>query len=226
MALFGTAQALPVLEADKDKAQLLSDFRLGREVGRQGLGWRVDDIGEGGEHTFDDQVGHYVQAIGLQVLQLGHRREVGRQVSGDVFAQGSDGLAHGKAAAILLTGQEQELGTVGCHHIEKDAHGSIDDTAHYEFVVAYQAYRGAEGLADFTDQYEPELVHIGKMAVETGGNNASRLCHFTQAQAAEPPATLHKMAGCVHQGKAGLLLLFGAGQHWRAGLVDKYSDAL
>jgi hypothetical protein len=34
------------------------------------------------------------------------------------------------------------------------------------------------------------------------------------------------MAGCVHQGESGLLLLFGTGQHWQAGFVDKDSDAL
>ena len=62
----------------------------------------------------------------------------------------------------------------------------------------------------------PKLQHL----------DADGLGHFTQAQAAEPTATLHQMAGCVHQGEAGLLLLFGAGQHWWVGFVGKYSDAL
>ena len=92
--------------------------------------------------------------------------------------------------------------------------------------MAYQANRGAEGLADFTHQHQAQLVHVGKMTIETGGYDTRSLCHFPQAQAAKPSATLHQMAGCVHQGEAGLLLLFGTGQHWRAGLVDKYSDAL
>ena len=52
-----------MLEADKDKAQLLGDFRLRRKVGRQRLGGRVDDIGQGGEYALDDQVGHHVQNL-------------------------------------------------------------------------------------------------------------------------------------------------------------------
>jgi hypothetical protein len=70
------------------------------------------------------------------------------------------------------------------------------------------------------------LIHIGKMSIEAGGDNAGRLGHFAQAQAAKPTAALHQMTSSVHQGKAGLLLLFGTGQHGRAGFVDKYSDAL
>ena len=55
------------------------------------------------QHAFDDQVGHGVQAFGIQVLQLWHQCQVGRQVAGDVFAQGADGLTHREAAAVLLT---------------------------------------------------------------------------------------------------------------------------
>ena len=126
----------------------------------------------------------------------------------------------------MLAGQEQELRTVGRHHIEKDPHRGINDAAHDEFVVAYQADGGAEGLADLTDEHQAQLVHIGKVTVKTGGHDAGALCHFTQAEATKPTATLHQMAGCVHQGKAGLLLLFGAGEHWQLGFVDKDSDAL
>ena len=92
--------------------------------------------------------------------------------------------------------------------------------------MAHQANGGAEGLADFADQHQAQLIHIGKMSIEPGRYNSGRLGHFAQAQAAKPTATLHQMAGCVHQGEAGLLLLFGAGQHVGAGFVGKYSDAL
>jgi len=47
--LFGTAQPLPVLEPNKDKAQLLGDLRLRRQMLRQGFGRRIDDVGEGSE---------------------------------------------------------------------------------------------------------------------------------------------------------------------------------
>jgi len=167
-----------------------------------------------------------MQTFGIQVLEFGHQRQVGGQVAGDVFAQGGDGLAHGQAAAVLFASQEQELRAVSRNHIEKDAHRGINDAAHHEFVVAHQADRGAKGLADLADQYQPQLVHIGEMAIETGGHDTRRLGHFTQAQAAKPTAALHQMAGCVHQGEAGLLLLFGAGQHERMSFVGKYSDAL
>lgn len=226
MGLLGTAQPLPMFEADKDKAQLLGDFRLRREVSRQRMGGRVDDIGQGGEHALDDQVGHHVQTFGIQVLELGHPREVRRQVAGDVFAQRADGLPHGQATAVLLAGQEQELRAIGRDHIEEDPHGRIDDAAHDELIVAHQADGGAKGLADFAHQHEPKLVHVVKMTIEPGRHDPGGLGHFAQAQAAKPTATLHQMAGCVHQGEAGLLLLFGAGQHRRAGFVGKYSDAL
>lgn len=51
-----------MLEADKDETQLLGDLGLWREVRRQRFGGRVDNVGQGGEHALDDQVGHYVQA--------------------------------------------------------------------------------------------------------------------------------------------------------------------
>ena len=91
-----------MFKADKDKAQLLGDFRLGRKVGRQGVGRWVDDIGQGGEHTLDDQVGHHVQTFGIQVLKFGHQRQVGGQVAGDVFAQGGDGVGLQPAGSLLL----------------------------------------------------------------------------------------------------------------------------
>ena len=100
-----------------------------------------------------------------------------------VFAQCTDGLAHGQAAAILLAGQEEELRSVGRDHIEEDPHGGIDNAAHHEFVVAHQTDRGAEGLAHFTHQHKAKLVHVGKVAIETGGHDAGRLRHFAQAQA-------------------------------------------
>ncbi|EPN07162.1 hypothetical protein A249_12866, partial [Pseudomonas syringae pv. actinidiae ICMP 18804] len=37
--------------------------------------------------------------------------------------------------------------------------------------------------------------------------------HFAQAEAAKPAATLHQLMGGIQQGSAGLLFLFGAGQH-------------
>ncbi len=98
-----------MLEADKDETQLLGDLGLWREVRRQRFGGRVDNVGQGGEHALDDQVGHHVQAVGIQVLELGHQGQVGGEVAGDVFTQGTNGLANGEAATLLLAGQEQEL---------------------------------------------------------------------------------------------------------------------
>ena len=69
---FGAPQPLPVLEPDKDKAQLLGDLRLRRQVFRQRVNGRVDDIRQGGEHAFNDQVGHDAQPGNVQVLQLRH----------------------------------------------------------------------------------------------------------------------------------------------------------
>ncbi|CAH0314925.1 hypothetical protein SRABI06_05117 [Pseudomonas brassicacearum] len=150
------------------------------------------------------------------MLQLGHQGQVGRQVRADVFAQLSDGLAHRQGATVLLAGQEQELRAVGLHHIEKDPHRRIDNAAHDEFVVTHQADGFAEGLADFADQGQAQLVHVVEVPVEPGGHDAGCPGDFPQAQAAESAAALHQMAGCVHQGNSGLLFLFGAGQHRKA----------
>ncbi|CAI8751212.1 hypothetical protein EMIT0P100_150055 [Pseudomonas sp. IT-P100] len=111
--------------------------------------------------------------------------------------------------------------TIGRHHVEKDPHRGIDDAAHHEFVVAHQADGFAEGLTDFAHQYQAQFIHIGKMPVETGGNDAGGFRHFAQAQAAESSAAFHQMAGSVHQGVAGLLFLFGAGQHRKGVFLDK-----
>ncbi|MCY1547131.1 hypothetical protein D9M68_831670 [compost metagenome] len=51
------------------------------------------------------------------------------------------------------------------------------------------------------------------MAVETGGHYAGVACHFPQAQATEAAAAVHQQARGVHQGLAGLLLLFRALGH-------------
>jgi hypothetical protein len=48
--LLGTAQALPMLEADEDEAQLLGDLRLRGQMLGQGFGRRVDDVWQGGEY--------------------------------------------------------------------------------------------------------------------------------------------------------------------------------
>ncbi|MNW03501.1 hypothetical protein D3C71_1994460 [compost metagenome] len=61
---------------------------------RQRLGRWVDDVRQGGEHAFDDQVGHDTQTGDVQVLQLGHQRQVGSEVRADVFAQTADGQTH------------------------------------------------------------------------------------------------------------------------------------
>ena len=42
--LLGTTEPLPMLEPDKDKAQLLGNLRLRRQVLRQGFGRRIDDV--------------------------------------------------------------------------------------------------------------------------------------------------------------------------------------
>ncbi|MCY1464471.1 hypothetical protein D9M71_824960 [compost metagenome] len=62
-----------MLEADKDKPQLLGDFRLGRQVLWQGFGWRIDDVRQGGEHALDDQIRHDAQVGDVQMLQFRHQ---------------------------------------------------------------------------------------------------------------------------------------------------------
>ncbi|MNX52199.1 hypothetical protein D3C86_828760 [compost metagenome] len=79
--------------------------------------------------------------------------------------------------------------------------------------MPHQANGFTEGLADFADQHQAQFIHIGKMAVETGRNDAGGFRNFTQAQAAESSAAIHQAPGSVHQGVTGLLFLFGAGQH-------------
>jgi hypothetical protein len=51
------------------------------------------------------------------------------------------------------------------------------------------------------------------MSVETCGDDPGGLGDFPEAQAAEAPPTLHQPSCCIEQGVAGLLFLFGAGQH-------------
>src|SRR5690606_5672219 len=123
-------------------------------------------------------------------------------------------------AAVLLAGEEQELTVVGGHFGEEDAHRGVDHAAHLELVTAYLADRRTEGLADFRHQRQTEFIHIGEMAVETGRHDAGAAGHFTQAQAAETAAALHQREGGIHQGLAGLLLLFGAWRHARSGSLS------
>ncbi|MNU07188.1 hypothetical protein D3C72_2526730 [compost metagenome] len=62
-----------MLETNKDKAQLLGDLCLGRQVSGERLGGWVDDVREGGEYALDDEVRHHRQTGKVQVLQLGHQ---------------------------------------------------------------------------------------------------------------------------------------------------------
>ena len=93
---------------------------------------------------------------------------------------------------------------MGGHHIEEDAHRGVGDAAQFEFVLPYQADGLTEGCVDFGHQGQAQGVHVGKMPVEPGGHDACRLCHFTQADTAEPPAALHQQAGGIEEGLAGL----------------------
>jgi hypothetical protein len=95
----------------------------------------------------------------------------------------------------------------------KDADGRVDDAAVDVVVVAHAADGFAEGLANFTDQRQAEVVHVIEMPIETGGHDAGGFRHFAQAQTAETPPALHQAPGCIKQGVAGLLFLFGTGQH-------------
>ncbi|MCY1426637.1 hypothetical protein D9M71_424600 [compost metagenome] len=113
----------------------------------------------------------------------------------------------------MLAGQEQELGAVGRHHVEKDPHRGIGDAAELEFVLAHQADGLAKGFADFIDQGQAQLVHVGEMPVKAGRDDACGFRHFAQADAAEASTAFHQVAGGIQQGVAGLLLLFGARQH-------------
>ena len=60
-----------MFEPDKDKPQLLTDFGLRLQVIGQRLTGRVDDIGQGREHTFNHQIGNHGQASMIQMLQFG-----------------------------------------------------------------------------------------------------------------------------------------------------------
>ena len=94
ISLFSAAQALPVFEPDKDKTQLLADFGLRLQVIGQRFAGRIDDIGQGGKHTFDHEVGDHGQASMIQMPQLGFGAQVGGQVQRDVLAQRANGLAN------------------------------------------------------------------------------------------------------------------------------------
>ncbi|MNJ64912.1 hypothetical protein D3C77_608970 [compost metagenome] len=133
-----------------------------------------------------------------------HPRQVGGQVVADVLAQAGNGLAYGLRTAVLLTGEEQELRTVGGDHVEKDAHRGVGDATQFEFVLAHQADGLAKGSVDLGNQGQAQGVHVGKMPVEAGGYDAGRLRHFAQADTAETTATLHEQASCIEQGLAGL----------------------
>ena len=161
------------------------------------------------------KVGEHVKVLGLQVRQLVEQCQVRRQVVGDALAQGADGLADGQRAAVLLAGQEQELGAVGAHRVEEDAHRGLDHPAQLELVAPHRAQGLAEGLVDVGHQGQAQGVHIGEVPVETGRDYARRARHFAQAQAAEAAAAVHQAARGVHQGLAGLLFLFGAGRGHR-----------
>ena len=102
---------------------------------------------------------------------------------------------------------------VGRHFSEEDAHRGIDHAAHLEFMAAYLADRRAKGLTDFRHQCQAEFVHVGEVPIETGGHDAGDARHFAQAQAAKAAPAFHQREGGVHQGLAGLLLLFGAWRH-------------
>ncbi|CAH0309338.1 hypothetical protein SRABI70_04662 [Pseudomonas sp. Bi70] len=103
----------------------------------------------------------------------------------------------------MLAGEEQELAAVLVHRAQKDLHRGIDDATELELVTPHLAQGGAEGFADFGHQGQAEGVHVLEVAVEAGRHDAGGACHLTQAQAAEGPATVQQLAGCIHQRLAG-----------------------